>query len=33
MVRLASELRFGKAFVKKINQKGDFCKKRLRMKK
>lgn len=33
MVRLASELRFGKVFVEKINQKGDSCKKRLRMKK
>ena len=34
MVRLASELRFGKVFVEKINQKGDYSKKkRLRMKK
>lgn len=33
MVRLASELRFGKVFIEKVNQKGDFCKKRLRMKK
>lgn len=28
MVCLASELRFGKAFVEKINQKGYFCKKK-----
>lgn len=33
MVCLASELRFGKVLIEKINQKGDFCKKRLRMKK
>lgn len=29
MVCLASELRFGKAFVEKINHKGDFCKKKI----
>ena len=29
MVRLASELRFGKVFVEKINQKGDSCKKKI----
>ena len=29
MVCLASELRFGKDFAEKTNQKGDFCKKKI----
>ena len=29
MVCLASELRFGKVLIEKINQKGDFCKKKI----
>lgn len=33
MVCLASELRFGKAFVEKLTRKAIFVKKRLRMKK
>lgn len=29
MVRLASELRFGKVLIEKINQKGDFSEKKI----
>lgn len=29
MVCLVSELRFGNVFIEKINQKGDFCKKKI----
>ena len=29
MVCLASELRFGKVLIETINQKGDFCKKKI----
>lgn len=29
MVCLVSKLRFGNVFVEKINQKGDFCKKKI----
>ena len=29
MVCLASELRFGKVLIEEINQKGDFCKKKI----
>lgn len=29
MVCLVSELRFGNVLIEKINQKGDFCKKKI----